>query len=381
VLTVYARSTAAGTFNQARTVSVTVAPSEPRAALNPPGEGWELAQPFVAAGWATDLGAGSGTGVDRVRLLAYPNPGSGQPPIGLGEATYGMARPDVAQYLGNPQFTNSGFQREIRGLTPGVFRLVAMARSTVSGTEFPIPGATITVHANPRMWVDLPAPNSAVNQTVTLSGWAIDLATASGTGVSTLHVWAYPSSGSPIFLGVPTYGGARSDVGAAYGAQFTNSGFNLIPTTTLAPGAYTVVVSAWSTVTNSFNQAQSVPITVATSQPLLSIDTPAPNATVAQPFHLGGWAIDRGAPSGTGIDAVDIHAIANGGSGAWTFLGRATYGAARTDVGAAYGSQFTNSGWGLTASGLAPGAYQINVYEHSTVSGQWTVQSRWITVQ
>ena len=38
-------------------------------------------------------------------------------------------------------------------------------------------------------------------------------------------------------------------------------------------------------------------------------------------------------------------------------------------MGAFYGTRFTNSGYGLTASGLAPGYYQINVYAHSTVSG------------
>jgi hypothetical protein len=96
---------------------------------------------------------------------------------------------------------------------------------------------------------------------------------------------------------------------------------------------------------------------------------------------VAGWAIDLGAPTGTGMNVVHVYAIANGGAGAWTFLGAATYGGARPDVGAYYGSQFTNSSYGLLASGLAPGAYQINVYAHSTVAGQWTVQSRWITVQ
>jgi hypothetical protein len=231
------------------------------------------------------------------------------------------------------------------------------------------------------MWVDTPANGSAVNQTFTVAGWAVDLAAASGTGVSTLHVWAYPSSGAPaIFLGVPTYGGARPDVAAAFGAQFTNSGYSL--TTSLAPGGYQIVAYAWSTVAGTFNQAYAVNVTVATSQPAMVIDAPGMGWWVAQPFGVTGWAIDLGAPArtGTGVDIVHVHAIANGGAGAWTFLGAATFGA-RPDVGAYYGSQLTNSGYGLTASGLTPGYYQINVYAHSTVSSLWTVQSVWITVQ
>ena len=50
-------------------------------------------------------------------------------------------------------------------------------------------------------------------------------------------------------------------------------------------------------------------------------------------------------------------------------------------MGAFYGTRFTNSGYGLTASGLAPGYYQINVYAHSTVSGLWPVQTFFVTVQ
>jgi hypothetical protein len=50
------------------------------------------------------------------------------------------------------------------------------------------------------------------------------------------------------------------------------------------------------------------------------------------------------------------------------FLGQADTGYARPDIGAYYGSRFTPSGWGLTASGLAPGWYTITAYPLSTVT-------------
>jgi hypothetical protein len=378
VLTVYARNSYTGVFNNARTVSVTVAPSVPNGYVEAPGAGATLPQPFTLRGWAIDTGAGAGAGVNRVQLWAYPNPGSGTPAILVGDATIGLSRPDVAAFAG-AQFEPAGFELEVRGLAPGVYQLIASARSSVGGQEFWVPSPmTVTVQANPHMWVDTPTANSTVNQTFTIAGWAVDLAAATGTGVDTLHVWAYPTSGSPIFLGVPGYGGARGDVGSLYGAQFTNAGFSL--TASLAPGTYQIVVYAWSTVEHTFNQAQSVTVTVATSAPLVSIDTPAAGATVGPSFTVGGWAIDLGAPTDTGIDAVHVYAVANSGAGALTFLGVAPNTGARPDVGAYYGTQFTNSGFTMTTGGLASGTYRLDVYAHSTVSGLWTLVSRLFTV-
>jgi len=53
------------------------------------------------------------------------------------------------------------------------------------------------------------------------------------------------------------------------------------------------------------------------------------------------------------------------------FLGQATLGGARADVGAAFGSRFTNSAFAFTVSGLAAGLYDLAVYARSTVSGSF----------
>ena len=335
---------------------MTVAPANPQMALEAPSAGWHLPQPFVVSGWAIDLGSGAGTGVDRVDVRAYAS-GSGTPAMEWLNVTYGIPTSAIGQTYG-AQFTNSGYQQEIRGLAPGVYRLEVQARSTVTGTFNQVRDVTLTVYAHPLMWVEQPSTGTSVNQSFTISGWAVDQAAATGTGVNTLHVWAYPNPGSgqaPIWVGTPTYGIPRPDIGAIFGhqGQFTNSGFSM--TATLPPGVYQLYIAAYSLVASGFNQAQNVTVTVATSQPVMAIETPGTGWWLNQPFHVGGWAIDLGAPSGSGVDAVHVHAIANGGAGAWTFLGAATYGGARPDVGAYYGSQFTNSAYGLNASGLAPG--------------------------
>ena len=46
--------------------------------LDTPVLGSEVVPPFVVAGWAIDLAAWSGTGVDAVHVWAYPTPGSGE---------------------------------------------------------------------------------------------------------------------------------------------------------------------------------------------------------------------------------------------------------------------------------------------------------------
>jgi hypothetical protein len=116
----------------------------------------------------------------------------------------------------------------------------------------------------PRMAVDTPAWGSEVTQPFIVAGWAIDRAAWWGTGVDTLHVWAYPNPGSgaaPIFLGVAAYGGQRPDVGALFGAAFTPSGYGLT-VDGLAPGEYDLVVFAHSAVTGTFNNAQLVRVTI-----------------------------------------------------------------------------------------------------------------------
>ncbi|MGH9336914.1 MAG: PQQ-dependent sugar dehydrogenase, partial [Vicinamibacteria bacterium] len=64
---------------------------------------------------------------------------------------------------------------------------------------------------------------------------------------------------------------------------------------------------------------------------LVSVDGPLSGAALPQNFTVAGWAIDPSASSGGGIDDVEIWAFPEGGG--FVFLGAATYGIARPDVG------------------------------------------------
>lgn len=254
------RVTAASLF------SVTAGSSQPIVTIDVPSAGPAVAQPFLLAGWALDVGSSMGTGIDTLHVYAYPNLGSGAPPIFLGVAAYGGARPDVAAVYG-AQFTQSGFGLSVPTLPTGTYTLAVFPRSTVTGAFAPAQTVTVMVQAfqaQPRMWVDVPVAGTSVAQPFAVAGWAIDVSAAGGTGVDLIHVWAYPNPGSgapPKFVGASTYGLPRPDVGAVFGSSFTSSGFSLT-VNGLTAGVYQFVVFARSTVTGTFNNAQSVIVTV-----------------------------------------------------------------------------------------------------------------------
>ena len=52
------------------------------------------------------------------------------------------------------------------------------------------------------MQIDYPANGSTIRSDFGIAGWALDLGSTSGTGVSLVHAWAFPTNGAtPIFIG------------------------------------------------------------------------------------------------------------------------------------------------------------------------------------
>jgi hypothetical protein len=226
-----------------------------------------------------------------------------------------------------------------------------------------------TLGSSPLLTIDVPPNGGVVGATFTVSGWGIDRGAPAGTGMDQVHVYAYPAGGGAgIPLGVATYGQSRPDVGAAFGAQFTNSGFTF-NASGLANGAYTLTLYGRSTVTGTFSVSASKVITVSgpVPNPAMSLDRPLGNGSSGTNVTVSGWAIDRGAPSGTGVDQVHVYAFPTGGGSPIGVV--AAYGQSRPDVGAAFGGQFTNSGFSVVMNSVPAGTYNFTAYMHSTVSG------------
>ena len=117
-------------------------------------------------------------------------------------------------------------------------------------------------HVGVQIAIDVPRAREAVDQPFVLAGWAVDLDAAAGTGIDTVHVWAYPATGgAPVFLGATAVDRVRPDVAAVHGDQFRESGFAL-PLQGLNPGEYDLAVFPRSTVSGAFAPPNVVHVTV-----------------------------------------------------------------------------------------------------------------------
>jgi hypothetical protein len=266
-VTVFAHSVVTGTFASTASATITVTSgqvSNPAIALDSPAQNSTVKNPVTFSGWAIDRGASTGTGVDQVVVYAYPSAG-GAPQL-VGTATYGTARPDIGGLFGS-QFTNSGF-RMTATITPGVYRFVAFGHSTVANAYSGVAASNVTVQAAITAFVavDTPVANTTATRPFTLSGWAVDTAAPTGTGIDGIAVWAYPTSGAPpSFVGFGSYGASRPDIGALFGgARFAPSGYSLTVTASelATAGAYYLVVFGHSTVTNAYTAVGLVTVTV-----------------------------------------------------------------------------------------------------------------------
>lgn len=347
--------------------------------VDQPSPSAAVQQPFDVSGWAADaLGLLPGPGVDTVHVWAFPQSGA---PVFVG-ADFGRPRPDVAALLG-PTYANTGYRVTARGLAPGAYTFVAYGHSTRT-QGFTISGqVSVNVAPSARVVVDLPRQGEVLTQPFDVAGWAFDGAAPSGTGIDVVHVWAFPNpaadpTGQPVFLGAAALGDPRPDVAAYFGAQFLPSGYHLtVNSLSRAPGAaYDLIVYAHSAVSGSWN-AQRVAVQMAPVTPYMFIDAPTPSQTIGTVFTVAGWAAEVNGVSGTGVDVV--HVWATSSTGAATFLGQASYGLSRPDVGAFLGSRYTASGFTLMAT-LPPGTYYISVYARSTTYGDFRIV-RVVTVQ
>jgi subtilisin len=129
-LVVYARSVVSGTFTGiARAITVR-SPGNAFMSIDTPLSR-TVGQPFVLAGWAVDVDAAAGSGIDAIHVWAFPS--SGGAPIFVGVAAYGGTRPDVGVAFG-AQFANAGYNLIVSDLPPGTYQLVAYAHSSVTGS-------------------------------------------------------------------------------------------------------------------------------------------------------------------------------------------------------------------------------------------------------
>jgi len=177
----------------------------------------------------------------------------------------------------------------------------------------------------------------------------------------TVTLYYLPAGGSPTLItsGVPLSAGQYD--------------WN---TSAVAPGTYSIYAVA-SDALNYTAQLSTGPVKVTTftptSKPFIDLDTPQANMLVTSAFEVGGWALDQAATSGTGVDAIQFYVFPNAGADPGVFIGEGKLGIARADVAGIFGSQFINSGFHYTITGMSPGQFVLGVYAHSTVTNSFSI--------
>ena len=217
-----------------------------------------------------------------------------------------------------------------------------------------------------RHLLDAPANNSTVAVPFTVRGWAINRSAAADR-IDAVHVRVPANGGAPIFLG------AATTAVRVTSARFTAPSSPLrihVERRRAAAGTYTVTVRSQRDHC-TFDAARTTITVTAPSATALYVIAGATGRHSA--FEVVGWAADLGAPSGTGVDAIQFYVQPNGTPAPGTFVGAGTYGIARGDVGAILGPQFTNVGFHFTITGMGPGSGVINAYAHSTVTGGFSI--------
>lgn len=252
----------------------------------------------------------------------------------------------------------------------------------------------VTVEYHPRVIapIDNPRSGGTVGSQVTISGYAIDRNSGTGTGIDQVHIYLDGPYGTGSIIGAAQYGLSRPDVGNFYGDQrFTPSGWQLVwNTANVSPGAHSLYLYAHRTTDNRWSLFGPHNITVVglpTPTPTVTptptyapnviapIETPQDGAAVAGSATILGYAIDRNSRTGTGINAV--HLYLDGPYGTGTFLGQAEYGLSRPDIGTRYGNaRFTPSGWRFVwnVGNLSYGTHRLYLYARRSTDGQWAMR-------
>jgi FG-GAP-like repeat len=248
-----------------------------------------------------DLAKSLGPGAGDLGMEYNPTTGTALLVTKLGSEAnlYGVEIGDQGYPIGSPLliavYDNKGWPTYSVGMTANSTNsswLVALMQSS-GGYIATVRGGPGGPVSNPQMSIDAPG-NGSIRVPFTLSGWAIDLGSASSSGADTVHIWAMPTSGAPpIFMGAVTPSNPRPDIAQVFnGSQFTNSGYS-ISIGGLPMGSYTIAAFMHSTVTDTFNAVRSISITVLPSGEMMrttNFDGDAlSEITVYNPF-TGVWS-------------------------------------------------------------------------------------------
>ena len=260
-------------------VSTSSGPKKTVINIDTPAAGSSVNDTFTLAGWAVETSSTNSTGITAIHV--YDGPANGEGNF-LAAATYGIDRSDVSKAMGRANFQNCGFSADISlaKLSNGSHTLYVYAYNEAIGWRYATvkinvggggggiqtagisasngssgtqtsstkTSQTTTVSGSKAITinVDTPSNGSGVNGGFTISGWAADRNSSSGTGITAVHIYDGPANGAQNMIGVANYGIERPDVATAFGnGNLVSSGFSLsVDGSRLANGRHTLYIYA-----------------------------------------------------------------------------------------------------------------------------------------
>ena len=299
----------------------------------------------------------------------------------IGNAHYGLSRPDVCAAFGNPPNSNCpfvgwSFLYDTTRLTGGTHTLTAVgvsASGVAEATSVTFTVANWTTSGNPII-VSIDTPNSSSGNLsgnmVAIGGWAIDLSDSISQVVISVD---------GIRMGTAVYGGSRPDVCAQFGLNLSSDcpvGWNFVlDTTVLGDGTHTLEVTATSAGGQSYTTTATFTVANLTSSNPIHVDIDVPNSStgpITGTYHIGGWALASN-------DTI---------SNVWVYVdgwlaGTAFYGGNRPDVCASFGINLPSCpvGWDfdLDTTLYESSNHTLNVVAQTSM-GAYATQTTTFTV-
>jgi beta-N-acetylglucosaminidase len=317
-----------------------------RGYVETPGNGSTVKGSISVSGWSLDI-----SGVSKIEVFVDGN--------SVGQAQYGIARPDVAKVYPEYQNANSGYQYTLdtKRLTNGQHTLAVKETGNYGGINV-ISSQTVNVQNPPPIGsIDAPANGSAIKGAINVSGWFLD-----ESGISKIEILVDGNS-----VGQAQYGNARLDVAKVFPEyQNANSGYQYsLNAKTLTNGIHQLTVKETGS-NGGTTVLASQTVNVQNSPAKGSIDTPAYLSTVKGTATVQGWFLD-------GSDVAKVEVLIDG-----NILGQAQYGSARPDVAAAFPEyQNANSGYQFSfdTQQVPDGQHIITVRETGTNGTTATISS------
>ncbi|WP_332237859.1 Ig-like domain-containing protein [Sporolactobacillus sp. KGMB 08714] len=310
--------------------------------IDGPAAGSTLQGTATVRGWFLDT-----SGVSKVEVLVDGKV--------IGNATYGISRPDVYKAYPQYQNSNSGYQYNLNTsqFTDGTHQL-SVRETGKNGVQTTISRSVTVKKIAVQGRIDGPAAGSTLQGTATVRGWFLDT-----SGVSKVEVLI-----DGKVTGNATYGISRPDVYKAYPQyQNSNSGYQYsLNTAQLTNGTHQLSVretgknGAQTTISRTVN-VQNLPVQG-------RIDSPAAGSTLQGTTTVRGWFLDV-----NGVSKIEV--LVDG-----KVIGSAAYGQSRPDVNKAYPQyQNSNSGYqySLNTSQFTDGTHQLSVRETGKNGAQTTI--------